>query len=374
MQPITTSKERIYGLDLVRAIAILLILSSHSTILIFPDSELKSIKFIQFFGTVGVDVFFVLSGFLIGTILIKHIDLGYTKPQDFYRFWLRRWLRTLPNYYFILIINIVLLLCFKKKLPESVYNYFYFTQNLIEATPSFFTESWSLSIEEFAYVLGPILLLLIAIIFKRITKTSFLVVTICVIILFLITKIWLHITNLGVAENFNWSHSFRKVVITRIDSIYYGFIGAYLSFYHSKFWRKINKLTLVLGIVMFVSIHFYLFKSALNPNAYLLFYNVFYLPLLSVNILLFFPFFSTYKSKNNKVVVNISLWSYSLYLVNYSIVLLTIKQFIFVSDLSGLNKFLILLSYWVLSFMLAYLMFNYFEKPILKFRDRNINA
>ncbi|MCB4797496.1 acyltransferase family protein [Neotamlana laminarinivorans] len=77
MQPITTSKERIYGLDLVRAIAILLILSSHSTILIFQDSELKSIKFNQFFGTVGVNVFFVLSGFNKFLILLSYWVLSF---------------------------------------------------------------------------------------------------------------------------------------------------------------------------------------------------------------------------------------------------------------------------------------------------------
>ena len=58
MKAITTYKHRVFGLDVVRAVAILLILCSHSTILLFPNSEATGLRFIQFFGTIGVDIFF----------------------------------------------------------------------------------------------------------------------------------------------------------------------------------------------------------------------------------------------------------------------------------------------------------------------------
>ena len=63
-------KSRIVGLDLLRAIAIILVISSHSTYLLFPTSKNLLLSIIRGFGAIGVDLFFVLSGFLIGTIML----------------------------------------------------------------------------------------------------------------------------------------------------------------------------------------------------------------------------------------------------------------------------------------------------------------
>jgi len=93
----------VYGLDVFRAVAILIVLYAHGKLL-----SGDAFSFIPDFPLVdGVELFFVLSGFLIGTILISTIE----KEQRFdvkslFNFWKRRWFRTLPTYYFILIINI----------------------------------------------------------------------------------------------------------------------------------------------------------------------------------------------------------------------------------------------------------------------------
>ena len=181
METITTYKQRIFGLDVVRALAIILIICSHATLLLFPDSQSSIIKTIQFFGTIGVDLFFILSGFLIGTILIKHIARNKTSITDFINFWLRRWLRTLPNYYLVLIINIGLLFLFNLDAPNQLYKYFFFLQNLSQKQPDFFTESWSLTIEEFAYIIGPVCFILLGVIFKKVTKWMFLLTTLVII-------------------------------------------------------------------------------------------------------------------------------------------------------------------------------------------------
>ena len=76
--------NRIFGLDVIRSISIFLVLLSHTfAIQIFE------------FGILGVEIFFVLSGFLIGQILIRNFDSGISlsKITDF---WKRRWFRTLP--------------------------------------------------------------------------------------------------------------------------------------------------------------------------------------------------------------------------------------------------------------------------------------
>lgn len=66
--------NRIFGLDLIRSVAILLVVMSHATLLLFPYSKHSIIVLVKILGAVGVDLFFVLSGFLIGGIRLKQID------------------------------------------------------------------------------------------------------------------------------------------------------------------------------------------------------------------------------------------------------------------------------------------------------------
>ncbi len=373
MNPITTSKQRVFGLDVVRAVAILLILCSHSTILLFPNSETTSIKTIQFFGTIGVDIFFVLSGFLIGSILLKYIENHQTKPKHFLQFWMRRWFRTLPNYYLVLLINIGLVVFFNTGLPDQLYRYFFFFQNFTDKHPDFFTESWSLSIEEFAYIIGPLLLLFLGLIFKAVNKWLFLMVTLLIILYFTANKFIFHYSFTAIPDNFSWSQSIRKVVITRIDSIYYGFIGAFAAFYYTKYWNRYKWISFGLGTLMFLSIHFYIYINQLNPDSFILFFNVYYLSIVSISILLTFPVFSSWITGKtfSVAITKISIWSYSIYLVNYSIVLLSIKQFVSISNLNTIEKVIVLLLFWSVTFVLSYLLFTFFEHPILKFRDSN---
>ena len=250
-----------------------------------------------------------------------------------------------------------------------MYQYFFFLQNFFEGMPDFFTESWSLTIEEFAYLIGPILLMFFAFIFRKLNKWWFLLMTLLVIGYFIINKLIFHLSYTNTPHDFNWSHSLRKAVFTRIDSIYYGFLGAFVSYYYSVFWSKIKWLGFGLGCILFLGLHFYIYKNQLQPNQFTFFFNVWYLPLVSISILLLFPVFSTWKTKGLNFITKISLWSYSLYLVNYSIVLLSIQYFLDVSRLSSFVKLLILMFFWVLSFSLSYVLYTFFEKPILNYRE-----
>src|SRR5919108_5666871 len=109
--------KRIVGLDIVRALAILMVLFYHSREML---AGLISIPFIGYltgkiiaitvpFGHLGVEMFFVLSGYLIGGILIKEFNKNDNLNfNNITSFWKRRWLRTLPNYFLILVLNFIL--------------------------------------------------------------------------------------------------------------------------------------------------------------------------------------------------------------------------------------------------------------------------
>ena len=87
---------RIFGLDLMRAIAILIVMYMHS-MFVLPVS-VQRIFNLPLPAMDGVSVFFVLSGFLIGGILLRILEEQNFGPREIFQFWIRRWFRTLPNY------------------------------------------------------------------------------------------------------------------------------------------------------------------------------------------------------------------------------------------------------------------------------------
>jgi len=143
-------------LDSIRAIAVLLVIISHWF------SPYSLINYIPN-GAIGVDVFFVLSGFLITSILLENKKLAeahhHTKSTTLKNFYARRVLRIFPVYY----IFIFLLLIFhnhtrtniKPAFPYFVSytsNYYFFIR---QEWDGMLSHLWSLSVEEQFYLLWP---------------------------------------------------------------------------------------------------------------------------------------------------------------------------------------------------------------------------
>ncbi|PKQ46492.1 acyltransferase family protein [Confluentibacter flavum] len=364
-------KHRIFGLDVFRALAILLVLFSHTTLLLFPNKESFVLEVIKFFGAIGVDLFFVLSGFLIGGIILKQIHLNKTAFKDFGYFWVRRWFRTLPNYFLILLVNIILYFIFFRKVISGIGHYFLFLQNFSEGQADFFTESWSLSIEEYAYIIGPLVLFLLLVFFKNSSKDKLFISSVVVIIcLVTFLRFDFHLNNTLTSDH-HWSKELRKVVIFRIDSIYYGFIGAFFSINYSTIWKQYKVWLFFSGIFLFFVMHFLVFWYDVKPINAPLFYNIFYLPLVSISLVLLLPLFSNWNHAHffKREITYISILSYAVYLINYSIVLLTIQYFINLSNASIVTKVGVLIVFWFLSFYLAYLLYVFFERPFTNLRD-----
>jgi peptidoglycan/LPS O-acetylase OafA/YrhL len=163
--------KRIPQLDGVRGIAILLVIVWHCL-----SNEIDAApKSLLYYGTAllrltwsGVDLFFVLSGFLIAGILFDHRDTS----NYFKVFYLRRACRILPLYFFIFALYVCLLRTgvsaspsfewlFDKHLPG--WSYATFTQNILMAArwnmgPRWLDVTWSLAVEEQFYLFVPLLI------------------------------------------------------------------------------------------------------------------------------------------------------------------------------------------------------------------------
>ena len=135
-------------------------------------------------GWSGVDLFFVLSGFLIGGILLDN----HESPRYFRTFYVRRVFRILPVYYLWILLYILIAIigiyAVPRLIPVSRHDltavpiYVLFLQNLIYAPSPFqwkwFVVTWSLAVEEQFYLLAPVAIRLIPV--RRLTALLFAIV------------------------------------------------------------------------------------------------------------------------------------------------------------------------------------------------------
>ncbi|AUP78063.1 acyltransferase family protein [Flavivirga eckloniae] len=364
-------KQRVFGLDLVRAIAIVMVVLSHVAWVI-PKHRETLLDILSVFGVLGVEIFFVLSGFLIGRIIFRIYTSDDFSFSSMLHFWIRRWLRTLPNYYLVLLINIGVAVYIGMALPEGLWKYAFFIQNFSSETPGFFMESWSLSIEEFTYVLGPLLLFLTLFIKTRIPKPNmFLAITLLIILLFIITKI---VYNFNEAERtlINWNNSLKSVVIYRIDAVYYGVLAAYISIVKNKLWKKIKYPAFGLGLLLFLGLNGLMFLGGVNIENNPFVWNVLYLPINSVIMLLMFPLLSqinTAPAIISRPVTFISITSYAIYVLHYSVILHLLQYFIPAINLSEFDVIVYIVVYLSLTILASYVLYKFFEHPMTRLRD-----
>ena len=137
-------------LDQLRSCAILLVITYH--VVQMSPNPIPSLAGITRYGGYGVDLFFILSGWLIGGIYWR--EMKAFGQVDTRRFWLRRWIRTLPSYFAALVLSWLAVYCMRGE-PFDWY-YVIFTQNYYERIP-FFLVSWSLCIEEHFYLAAPLI-------------------------------------------------------------------------------------------------------------------------------------------------------------------------------------------------------------------------
>jgi peptidoglycan/LPS O-acetylase OafA/YrhL len=369
----TNIPKRNYGLDIIRSFAILMVVASHCTYFLTIDSEHPIILILRILGAVGVDLFFLLSGFLIGGILLKLMENNQTHFTDLIIFWKRRWFRTLPNYFLILTVNIIIVLMLGEYLPKNIPMFFPFLQNFSSPHPDFFTESWSLSIEEYAYLFLPLIFYGLFWFFRGLrAKHVFLWGTIGVILILFLIKLKFYVQH-SIVSYSDWSLSFRKVVLYRLDAIYLGFLLIYLVRRYADFFKNFKNLFALLGIVLFTAIHYSIYEFQVLPQTHLWFYVFLYLGVISLCCALFFPFAIHLRRIKpfDKIFYFLSTRSYAIYLVNYSIILLNLQRSFNIGSMNVLEKTIMIIFYMVLTLILSNGVYLYFEKPILKYRNRN---
>jgi peptidoglycan/LPS O-acetylase OafA/YrhL len=366
------NQNRIFGLDLMRAIAILMVIFGHC-VWIFPERDSLFQQLMLLSGFLGVEIFFVLSGFLIGKILYKLYLKDDFSIKSVLFFLKRRWFRTLPNYYLVLVVNVIITSIFGNSLLD-VWKYFFFVQNAFTPMQPFFTESWSLSVEEFAYIVLPLFLFFAGSIVKPKHKSRFFLVSVLMLILvFFCAKIGYQNTTTNTNLN-QWNMSLKAVVIYRLDSIFIGVLCSWIYLNFNKSWKKNRAFLFVFGMFLFffqfVAIGYFGLFIETNP----IFWNVVYLPLVSIMVACFLPFLSEWKTEKSIIrnpIVFISVISYSMYLLHYGIVLRLLKHNVNYNTQRAIELYSFSAAYIFLTIILSYLLYRFYEKPIMDLRDKN---
>ena len=377
-----------YGLELARCIAIVLVLISHGIHLLFnADGGVGPIiqsVFYSFFkpGWWGVRIFFALSGYLIGNQAIK--ILNRSNFGDAIRFTLRRWLRTIPTYWIILLIACIIngiSLTSWQAISNSL-----FLQTInpeVASNSSILPVSWSLAIEEWSYLI--VSAALISLTFKRSKSKSNKSPTngarkILGVAIFLCSLAMTLRADWSLTSQFDWG-ALKKTAPLQLDSLSAGLaLASFQSLRPKAFTRLTNNPATIFTITItlmsvtgFAINRNYIGVNEVNTTTSLALSIIIY-PISSILSALFLLSLWSYKpvkpnSPQQKLISGAATVSYSLYMTHLWALDITAKA------IQTQNPYILFSSYIILSFAIAWLCWIIAELPFLKARDalRNIN-
>ena len=338
-------------IDGLRAIAVLSVIFYHSKIKFFE---------INFFsgGFLGVDIFFVISGYLISSIIF--LEIKYKKKLNVLNFFERRIRRILPALFFIIFISIFFaysilsplhLIDFVKSIIASIFFFsnLYFIVDDYNSPASILKpllHTWSLSIEEQFYLFFPFWIIFIFKFFKK----YFFQITIFTVIISLVSA---HIFSFyDPSKNF-------YILSSRIWEFLLGTMVAKIEIsrnYSKNKYVLINKILPFLGILLILFSIFFFNEQIAHPSIYTL------IPIIGVIIIIFSKRGNLInKILSNKILTSIGVISYSMYLWHYIIFSFAAHAHLYHDKVS--KKFILL------TIFLSILTYFFVEKP---FRNRKI--
>ena len=335
-------KSRNSSIDLLRFLAASLVAFSHM-IIFYQGINLN----IEIISSISVEIFFIISGFVLAPQIINLV-----KKNNFYNykiFLIRRWYRTIPIFILSLILTSILL---DKLFTFDFLKYAFFIQNFlyISVNQDYFSIAWSLSVEEWFYIIFPLFL----IISSRINnKKNILILSLIFILLILILRIML-------INDQEWGNGVRRIVLFRLDAIAFGFL-----LFHLIDKININKIINIILIATLIFTIFLFHIMKINATQGVNFYEIFFHYVVAIwgSLIVIIFYFLEGLIKNLKIIeLNLFLGkiSYSIYLFHLPIIyLISIFEWPLV---------LAILIYIFLQFSFSSLIYIYFEEPILKSR------
>jgi peptidoglycan/LPS O-acetylase OafA/YrhL len=315
-------------------------------------------------GYVGVDIFFVISGFLISTIILDELENANFSLINFY---IRRARRILPALFFVLFISILfswLLLQPHEfiKFHKSLFSVLTFSSNIFfwKDGDYFFTESslkpllhtWSLAVEEQFYLFFPFILIFIKKFNKKTAFYILLFITISSLIFCQIMSLNFKSANFYLLPTRFWELSLGAIAAIKIND-----------FKESSNVKR-NEIFGIVGLILILISIFIFDENTPFPSFLTLF------PTVGTFLVIIFVSKDNKISYilSNKIFVKLGLLSYSAYLFHQP--LIAFSKIYFEEDFGSFLKYILLL----LTFLLAYFSFKFIELPFKNSRKISKNG
>jgi peptidoglycan/LPS O-acetylase OafA/YrhL len=360
------NSEMLHGLNHLRALAILFVFFFHYQISIFGHPEWLS-NYAKF-GWTGVDLFFVLSGFLISSPLF--LKIKHQKKISLGDFFLKRVFRIIPAYIVVVAIYFIFPLFREKESLPPIWKFLTFTQNFGTNLKDFgtFSHAWSLCVEEHFYFFLPLFLILLK--NKNLLRKSYWVLIMLFFIGFMIRIYsWNNFYIPKINDENSWLYWYKFMyypTYNRLDGLLVGVSIAGMYQFYPNLWNKISKfgnLNVLFGLVILTCAYF----ICSEQQSY--YASIFGFPVVSIGygfltIAAISPNCFLYKCQS-KTTTSIATLSFSLYLTHKGIIHIT--QNVFESIKADSN--LMLLVCVITCFIAAYLLNIIIERPFMKLRN-----
>jgi peptidoglycan/LPS O-acetylase OafA/YrhL len=343
------SSKRIVNLDLIRAIAICVVVIYHTVQMVGRDGFISLSKFTHL-GQYGVDLFFVLSGFLIGNLYWHELIENGT--VDIKRFILRRILRTYPPYLIALILSFIPV--WINRHQSFDFGYLFFFQNYYERIP-FFLVSWSLCIEEHFYIFLPPILYFIQKFEPRQALLTLLALAVIPLILRLLFV------------NFNSNFPFGYYLTAthfRFEGLLLGVAASHLYTYSPDIVVSLSRRSFSFFIIA-LTISIVPILSSL-PGNFIYYFGSTIIALAFSLLVISLSKSSPIRLAESHLVKIIATSSYSIYLTHA----LVIHIILLVANKLGINSLVTWLMMIVAIFVIGYLFYILVEKSSLVLRDK----
>jgi peptidoglycan/LPS O-acetylase OafA/YrhL len=365
----TRASTRIDGLDTLRALAVTLVMLHNYVLFVSGDATFGWVGEI---GWAGVDLFFGLSGYLIGNQVFR--ALRAPGGLSLGRFYARRLLRTLPNFYVVLALY-ALWPAFRGSSPMlPLWKYLSFTQNIALEPGTAFSHAWSLCIEEQFYLLLPACALLAVALARRGAGMHWAWTAFALLFaagMAIRAGIWLQ----GQDEA-NWLHFYYQTIyyssFCRVDELLAGVALALLKNFHGAAWSRLmthGRLLLAAGVLASaLALRWFL------ADRYGFWTTVLGYPLLALGCALLILAALAPASPLHRIRIpgaaSLALWSYAIYLVHKQVAVLAARPLLAAGFAAG-HPLTIVVAL-AASVLAGWLLYRLVETPFMRLRERYV--
>jgi peptidoglycan/LPS O-acetylase OafA/YrhL len=365
LKPDPGHTSRANGLDTLRAAAITLVFMNHYMAFV---SGTPTFGWGSVVGWTGVDLFFVLSGYLIANQIFAGLARGATlSPGSFYG---RRALRTLPAFWFVLALYFLFPAVMGGKPPPPLWRFLTFTQNIGLQSGTAFSHAWSLCVEEQFYLVLPLVLVIGAQCGFGRSQGWTLLSALLLVGVGSRAILWL---DYGAGNGGYYPHIYYST-LCRFDEFLPGIAVAMLKNFHRPLWERITRHgqgVLAIGAIATVALLYSVCRFyRIDGYGYTFFMTAAGYSLLAMAFALLVTAALSPNSWLYRVRIpgayHIALWSYSIYL-SHKAVMMILQRLLQPFDVA---PFVLIAIIAIASVVVGALLYGLVESPFMAIRAR----